>query len=378
MDFDFTSEQKRMRKAARDFLKTECPMSFVLEMEADKTGNSSQLWQKMKDLDWMALVIPEKYNGVGGDLLDLIIMLEEMGRVCNPGSFFSTIVFGALSIMDWGSEEQKQDFLPRIADGDIKLTLAYTEPETTKYTPYSAATTANAENDGFLIEGTKLFVQDAEAADYIIVSARTSGRGVEKEGISLFIVDSKSSGVSITPLQTIGGDKQYEVSFDKVKVMADSLLGTLDNGGSQLDSILEKATICKCAEMIGGAQMVMEMSTDYAKQRRQFGKPIGVYQAVQHHCANMLINIEGGRYITYKTAWLVSQNIPCTKQVAVSKAWVCDGYKRVTALGHQIFGAVGYIIEHEMPLYSRRASAASVIFGDSNYQRQVIASELGM
>ena len=160
--------------------------------------------------------------------------------------------------------------------------------------------------------------------------------------------------------------------------MEADILGGGYDGGRQLDSILQKATVCKCAEMVGGGQMVLEMATEYAKERKQFGKPIGAYQAIQHHCANMLIDVESSRFITYKTAWMVSQNLPCVKQVAITKAWVSDRYKNVAGLGHQVQGAAAYIIEHAMPLYSRRASASAVAFGDSNYCRQVVASELGI
>ncbi len=378
MNFDFTAEQKRLRKAARDFLKTECPSSFVLEMEAHETGYAPELWRKMKELDWMALVIPEKYNGVGGDFLDLIIMLEEMGRVCTPGPFFSTIVLGGLSLMDWGTESQKKQFLPKIANGEIKITLADCEPETTRYSPYPTSTVAKARDTKYVINGTKLFVQDAQVADYLIVSARTFDTGSSREEISLFVVDAKRPGISLTPLRTLGGDKQYEVSLNEVEVSAEEILGGLNGGGRRLESILQKASICKCAEMVGGAQMVLEMSTDYAKKRKQFGKPIGVYQAVQHHCANMLIDVESSRFISYKTAWMLSQNMPCAKQVAITKAWVSDRYKRVAGLGHQVQGAAAYIVEHDMPLYSRRASASSIAFGDGNYHRRVVARELGI
>ena len=378
MDFNFTSEQERLRKSARDFLKTECPSSFVLEMEADKTGYSPELWRKMQELDWMALIIPEQYDGVGGEFLDLMIMLEEMGRACTPGPFFSTIVLGGLSIMDWGNESQKKRFLPGIANGEIKITLADSEPETTRYSPYPISTVVTVQDTGYTINGTKLFVQDAEVADYMLVSTRTFDSGSIRDGISLFIVDAKSPGISLTPLQTIGGDKQYEVVFDEVKVLEADILGGVYDGGRQLDSILQKATVCKCAEMVGGGQMVLEMATEYAKERKQFGKPIGAYQAIQHHCANMLIDVESSRFITYKTAWMVSQNLPCVKQVAITKAWVSDRYKNVAGLGHQVQGAAAYIIEHAMPLYSRRASASAVAFEDSNYCRQVVASELGI
>lgn len=377
MDFNLTEEQKMLKDTARDFLAAECPMAFALKMEEDAQGCTPELWRKMADMGWMGLIIPEEYGGVGMGLLDLIVMVEEMGRVCLPGPFFSTIV-GSIGIIEGGSEPQKKTLLPKIAGGDMKMALAHLEPAHTKYDPFLVETTATAEGKGFSIQGTKLFVSDAGAADRFIVVTRTGGQKRSKDGISLFVVDSKSPGIRLTPLKTFAGDKQYEVAFERVRVSGEDLLGKLHKGGEVLERMLQKATICKCAEMVGASQRVLDVSAQYAKDREQFGKPIGSFQAVQHHCANMLIGIEGGRYITYKVGWMLNNNIPCTRQVSSAKAWVSDAFKKSVSLGHQIMGATGYIVEHEMPIYSRRAKVAESAFGDADYCRQVVAGELGL
>jgi len=229
-----------------------------------------------------------------------------------------------------------------------------------------------------VINGTKLFVPDAHVADYMVCAARTSGRAGAREGITLFMVDSKTPGISLTPMKTLAGDKQFEVDFQKVVVPGDHLLGALNQGGAILEQVLRKGAICKCAEMLGGAQKVLEMATEYAKEREQFGRPIGSFQAVQHHCSNMLMDIEGSRYITYKVAWMLEQGISCAKQVSAAKAWTSEAYKRVVGLGHQIMGATGYIIEHDMPLYSRRAKIAELALGDAGFHRELVAKELGL
>lgn len=378
MDFNFTEEQKILRKTARDFLESKCPSSFVLEMEKDEKGYTEELWRGMAELGWMALIIPEEYEGVGGDFLDLVVMLEEMGRACLPGPFFSTVVLGCQSIMEAGNESQLREFLARIATGNIVLTLALTEPDTTKYDPYLIKVNASLHENDFIIEGTKLFVPDAHVVDYIICATRTSGEPRSREGITLFVVDTESSGIECTPLKTIAGDKQFEVIFDQVHLTEKDILGGLNNGGRHLEKILQKAAIGKCAEMVGGAQKVLEMASNYAKEREQFGKPIGSFQAVQHHCANMLMDVEGSRFITYKAAWMLSQGIPCTKEVAAAKAWVSEAYRRVAALGHQVQGGTAYIIEHDMPLYCRRAKAAEVAFGDAGFYRNIMAQEIGL
>jgi len=179
-------------------------------------------------------------------------------------------------------------------------------------------------------------------------------------------------------MKTIAGDKQFEVDFQGVAVPGDQLLGPLNQGGVILEQVLRKGTICKCAEMLGGAQKVLEMATEYAKEREQFGRPIGSFQAVQHHCSNMLMDIEGSRYIIYKVAWMLEKGISCAKQVSAAKAWTSETYKKVVGLGHQIMGATGYIIEHDMPLYSRRAKIAELALGDAGYHRELVARELGL
>jgi len=324
------------------------------------------------------LTIPEEYEGVGGSLIDLVLMLEEMGRACTPGPFFSTIVPGITSIVEYGSDSQKRVLLPKIADGQLVMTLALAEVATTRWDPNMISVDAAAASDSYIINGTKLFVADAHVADYIICVARTSGGSTDPTGITLFLVDAKTPGIEMRPLKTIGGDKQFEICFKDVKVQGENILGKLNEGGGHLKRILQVAAVCKCAEMVGGAERVLEMSSAYAKERQQFGKPIGSFQAVQHHCANMLIDLEGSRYITYKAAWMLDNRMACDKEVAIAKAWVSEAYKRIAALGHQVQGGAAFMAEHDMTLYSRRAAAAAVTFGDVGYYREVIAGSIGL
>jgi len=377
MDFHFTEEQKILQKTARDFLQSECPSSFVLEMEADEKGYREDLWRKMAEMGWMSLIIPEAYDGVGAGLLDLMVMLEEMGRFCLPGPFFSTVM-GCLSILAGGSREQQEAFLPQIGAGNLIMTLALSEPASRRYDPFQVSVGAKITDDGFRITGTKLFVPDAHVAAVLICPIRTSGESGSRNGISLLLVDAGTQGIRLTPMPTLAGDKQFEVNFHDVAVPKDRLLGTLDQGGAILELVLQKGAVCKCAEMIGGAQRVLDMATAYAKEREQFGRPIGSFQAVQHHCANMLMDIEGSRYITCKAAWMLDQGIPCARQVSAAKAWTSEACKRVAGLGHQIMGATGYIIEHDMPLYSRRAKIAELALGDAAFHREIVAKELGL
>jgi len=378
MDLGFSEEQEMLRKTARDFLETECPTSLVKEMAEDEQGYTSGLWGKMAELGWMGLALPEEYDGMGMSFLDLAVLLEEMGRACLPGPFFSTVVLGGLCILEAGNEEQKKELLPKIAAGEAILTMALTEPSAS-YDPASITVKAVPDKDDYVISGTKLFVENAHIADYLICVARTKdGAGKDEDGITLFLVDGKSPGIATILLKTIAGDKQCEVTFDNVRVPQKNMLGERDKGWPVVAKILQKATVAKCAEMIGGAQAALDMSVAYAKERIQFGRPIGSFQAIQHHCANMVTDVDGSRFITYQAAWMVSEGLPATMEVSMTKAWVSEAYRRVTQLGHQIHGGIGFCMDHDMPLYFKRAKAAEPTFGSADWHREIVARELGL
>jgi alkylation response protein AidB-like acyl-CoA dehydrogenase len=371
MNFNLTEEQEMLRKAARDFFNKELPKSLVKEMAKDTRGYTPELWNKMAGLGWMGLIIPEKYGGSGVSFLDLTVLLEEMGRACLPGPFFSTAVLGVLALLEAGSEEQKQRLLPKVASGKLLLSLAFSEPDAIN-SPDLLKVKAKAIGDKYSISGTKLFVSDAHVADYLICVAKTEG------GVTLFLVDTKSSGLSITLLPTVAGDKQCEVKFKGVEVGKGDILGKVGQGSKYMEKVLAKAAVARCAEMTGGAQQVLEMTVNYAKERVQFGSRIGVFQAVQHHCANMVTDVEGIRFITNQAAWMLSEGMPCTKEVSMAKAWVSEAYRRVTALGHQVHGAIAFQQDHDMHLYTKQAGLGRFTFGDVSYHEEVVARELGL
>ena len=377
MDFGFTEEQEMLRTSARDFLTTECPTDLVKEMAEDDQGYKPDMWAKMAELGWMGLAFPEEYEGMGMTFLDLAVLLEETGRAVLPGPFFSSVVEAGFAVLEAGSEEQKKEILARISTGEAIATLAVTEPSAS-YEPSAITVTAKAEGDGYVINGTKLFVDNAHIADYIIVAARTKEGGKPEEGITLFVVEGKAPGITTTLLKTISGSKQCEVIFDKVKVPKSSVLGDVDKGWAAVEKVIEKAAVAKCAEMVGGAQAALDMSVAYAKERVQFGKPIGAFQAIQHHCANMLIDVDSSRFLTYQAAWKVSEGMEATMEVSMAKAWVNEAYRRVTQLGHQIHGGIGFCMDHDMPLYFKAAKTGESLFGTSDWHREKVAQELGL
>ena len=374
MDLGLNEAQQMLKNSAQEFLEAECPDTYVREMEEDENGYTSEMWQKLAEQGWLGLIIPEKYGGVELEFQDLAILLEEMGRYMLPGPYFSNVVLGGMSIMDSGTEEQKQEYLPRLAEGQIIVTLALNEPSG-RWDAEGKQLSATENGDDYTLSGTKLFVPNAHVSDYIVVAART---GSGENDISLFIVSSQTNGVNQTLLKTIASDRQSEVSFDNVSVPSSSLLGEKNQGWKTIEKVLKWGAIGKCAEMSGGGQSVLDMTVEYAKQRTQFGRPIGTFQAIQHHCANMATDVEGAKFITYQAAWMLSEGLPADREVAMAKAWVSDSYKRVCALGHQSHGAIGFTKEHNMQLYSRRAKAAELAFGDSDLHLDKVAEIIGL
>lgn len=371
MDYGLNEGQEMLRKSARDFLAAECPKNLVRQMAKDDKGYVPELWLKMAGLGWMGLAFPEKYGGTGGNFLDLAVLLEEMGRARLPGPFFSTVVLGGFTILEAGSENQKQELLQTMTEGNLMLTLAMNEPGKGFRTD-NVAMKAITHGDKYAINGVKLFVPDAHIADYIICFAKA------KEGNSLFLVDVKNAGVTSRVLKTIAGDKQCEVVFDNVAIPKQNVLGKLGKGQPQLEEILKKAVVARCCEMVGAAQLVLEMTVDYVKQRIQFGQPVGAFQAIQHHCANMMINVEASKVITYKAAWMLSEKLSCAKEVSMAKAWVSDSFTRVSLLAHQCMGGVAFVEDHDLPLYSKWAKVAEVAFGHGDFHRELVAQELGL
>ena len=374
MKLTLTEEQEMLKKTARDFLTEKCPKKFVKQIEESETGYSPELWQEMAELGWMGLAFPEKYGGGDMSFLDLTVLLEEMGRACLPGPFFSTVVLGGLPILDLGSEEQKQEYLPKLIRGEKIFTLALTEPGYPHYDASSIKVKATSDGGNYIINGTKLFVPDAHIADYLLCVAGTK----PKDEITIFLADAKNPKIKYTVLKTIADDKLCEVVFDQMPVPKVNILGQLNQGWGAVQKIIQRAAVGKCCEMVGNLQRVLEMTVDYAKERKQFDRPIGSFQIIQHYCADMATDVDGARFSTYQAAWLLSEELPCTKEVAIAKAWTSQASQRVVALAHQIHGAIGVTIEHDLHYYTKRAKAAELAFGDANFYREVVAKEMGL
>ena len=377
MDFSFTEEQDMLRMSAKDFLAKECPKARVREMAKDKRGYDPQVWHRMAELGWMGLVLPEEYGGTGASFMDLVILIEEMGRNILPGPFFSTVALCALPLLEYGSSEQKTKFLPQIAKGEAMWTFGLAE-SSGKYEASEVKLRAMLKGTNYVLQGHKLFVTDAHVADYILVAGRTGeGEGPE-DGITLFIVDARGPNVKMEAIPTIGGDRQFKVSFDRAVVPKDSILGKIGNGWHIADFILQRAAVLKCAEMSGACQAVLDMTSSYAKERIQFDRPIGSFQAIQHKLADMLIDVEAVQYLLYQAAWGVSVSLPSLWQISAAKAKANEAYQRICIEAIAAHGAIGYTMDHDIGLYYRRVKAAQFAAGDTDLHREVIAAELGL
>jgi alkylation response protein AidB-like acyl-CoA dehydrogenase len=376
MDLRFTEAQEILRKAARDFLTTECPKTLVRELEKSEKGYSPELWKKMAELGWMGLTIPEAYEGIGYTLQDLTVLLEETGRNILPGPLIPTVI-SSFSIIEAGTEQQKKEFLPKISGGQLILTLALLEAEGT-FDASGISVKATPKGEDFVINGTKLFVEMAHIADYMVCVTRTKDGASADKGITLFLVDAKTPGIHCEVIPTIAADKLCEVRFDNVAVPKKNMLGKLDSGWPIVEMMVRKGSLAKCAESVGAMQTCIEMTVAYSKERVQYERPIGAFQALQHLMANMWTSMQTSRYLLYEAAWLESEGQPATKETSLAKAYINEAYKDVAQWAIRLHGGIATSYDHDIPLYYRRAKAADTAFGGTDFHRELVAQQIGL
>ncbi len=373
MNFGFSEEQELLRNTARKFFENECGSDTVRRLMETPEGISAELWKKLAEQGWLGLIYPEQYDGTGLGLVDLVVLMEEMGRAVAPGPYFSTVLLGGLAILEAGGEGQKKEWLPKIAGGDKRVALAWMEPSA-QLGPAGVTLAAGQRGETFTLSGTKLFVHDAHTADALVVAARTRP-GAGADGVSLFLLPKGTKGLEVTLLPTMDQTRKLcEVACSDVTVGADALLGAAGAGWAPLSRVLDRATVALCAEMCGGAQKVLDMTVEYAKIRQAFGRPIGSYQGVKHRAADMLVDVENSKSITYYAAWALDENSPeAPLAVSMAKAYVSDAYRRVAAAGIQLHGGIGFTWEHDLHLYFKRAKGSEFTFGDATHHRERVA-----
>ena len=379
MDFGFSPEQEMLRATARKFLENECTSGFVRARMEEPAGVTDEFWAKLAEQGWLGLVYPEEHGGSGLGFVDLTVLMEEMGRVVMPGPFLSTVLLGGLAIREAGSPAQKKEWLARIAAGRARTTLAWTEPSA-RWDAAGITCAAREDRGGFVLNGTKLFVLDAHLADALVVVARTGEGKTPEDGVSLLLVPKGTRGMEVKLLPTMDQTRKLcEVSFKDASVPADALMGVKGRAWPTLARVVERATVALCAEMCGGAQRVLDMTTDYAKIRVAFGKPIGTYQGVKHKAADMLVDVENAKSLTYYAAWAVDENAPeAALAASMAKAYVTDAYRKVAGAGIQLHGGIGFTWEHDLHLYFKRAKSSEFTFGDATYHRERVAQLINL
>ena len=368
MDFDLSKPQKLLKETARAFLARECRAGRVRELMKTETAHDDGLWQAIADQGWTGLVVPEEHGGLGLGLVELAVVAEEMGRMCLPGAFLSTLTAAAL-IERAGDSGQRAKYLEAIAAGELKATVALLEAGADWD---AGAVRLEATRDGggnFSVTGRKLFVADAGVADLVICVAR------EGERLVLLPVERGAQGMSVKPMPSMDATRKvYEVGFEDATVAGSDALGADGDGRGALAGALEVATVALCAEMVGGMQWVLDTTVEYAKTRQQFGRPIGSFQAVQHQCADMLLMTESARSAAYYAAWALTEGDAAAHvAVSVAKAYCSDAYREVANRGVQVHGGIGFTWEHDLHLYYKRSKSSDTLFGDATFHRERLA-----
>ncbi|HEX3542592.1 MAG TPA: acyl-CoA dehydrogenase family protein [Acidimicrobiales bacterium] len=376
MNLAFSDEQEELRRSVRRFLADKSPESEVRRLMETEAGYDHEVWNQMaQQLGLQAMAIPEEYGGAGFSFVELVVVMEEMGRALLCAPFFSGVMATA-ALLSCGDDQWMKELLPGIASGEVLATLALTE-DTGRWDEAGVTAQASpagpAEGGGWVLEGHKTFVLDGHTAGVILVVARTEGT----PGVSLFAVDGTASGLSRTPMPTMDQTrKQARLVFSSVP---GRLVGPLGGGWPVVSRALDLAAVALAAEQVGGAQRVLEMSVEYAKVRIQFCRPIGSFQAIKHKCADMLLAVESAKSAAYYAAWTAAENndeLPVMASLA--KAYCSDAYFQAAAETIQIHGGIGFTWDHPAHLYFKRAKSSELILGDPAYHRELLAQRIGI
>lgn len=370
MDFGLNEEQKALQNAVREFLTKEAK-SIARETEDSEEGYSPELWKKMANLGWMGVSFPEEYGGTGGNFVDLVVLLEEMGKMLVPGPFIPSVICSGHVILKYGNGAQKEELLHNLTSGKLMIAPALIRPDFSLNELFGKDKISWESRD-YILSGSRLFVPYAHMADWFLYGTETD------EGKTLFLIDAKSPGVHWTLLKTIASDKQFEVLLNRVRLAEGNIVGEKGKGEEIFREIDELGSLCQCGFILGMLEQVLKMTVDYAKQRVQFERPIGSFQAVQHHCADMAIDIDQVKFLTYQAAWKLSEQLPAKKEISMAKARASDASRRVCLLGIKIHGGIGIVLDYDMQLYFRKAKAAEVAFGDGDFHREILAQQLGL
>jgi alkylation response protein AidB-like acyl-CoA dehydrogenase len=372
LDLGLTESEEMLKKTALDFLRRDAPKEVVQNLQETDTGITDELWKKAVDMGWLGVIIPEEYGGAGNPLTSAAVLFEALGTGPLPGPYFSSGILGSLIILEAGSDDQKRSILPGVAKGEDILTLALTEAEYS-WEPGGVQTTATGKNGDFVLDGVKLFTIDAQAATHFVVAARTGKQADPARGISLFLVDSKSDGVSVRRLPGFLSGRTFEVKLESVKVPGAAILGEKGAGWPALKRAIDKAIPVLCAYKVGGCQAVFDMTLEYSRIRVQFGQAIGRFQRVQDMIIEIVNHLDAARWATYEALWKLDTQRPAEESVHMAKAVASEAYWEACTWGHRVFSGISYSQEHPLSFHTRASRSLYSYLGEPAYHRQQLA-----
>ena len=370
LDLNFSDEQEMLRETVRGLCATASPFSVVRELQDDPIGYSIDFWKQLGHLDLIGLLLPEEHGGSGMTAVEGVVLYEEFGRSLAPSPHFVSSVLSGGALARSGSAEQRGEWLPRIVSGEAILTPAWLEPEN-GFGPKGIQVRAVADGDGFTITGTKRHVAFAKAATRLVVLVRT---GDGAEDVDLFLVDPESAGITLTQQMTIGSDSQYRVEFDQVRVTAADRIGAAGSGWTTWDQVMHQGIVLLGAQAVGGAQYALDITVQYAKDRHQFDKPLGAFQALAHYMADAATAIDGAEVLVHEAAWAASTDRDLARLAPMAKLYACRTFRDTTATAQQIFGGMGFTLEFDIQLFFRRAKQLQISWWDSRYLEELIAA----
>ncbi len=370
LDLTFSDEQEMLRETVRGVCATTCPLSVVRELEDDPVGFAPELWKQLAHLDLIGLQLPEEFGGSGMSVLESVVVYEEFGRSLTPSPHFVSAVLCGAALAASGDDERKRAWLPRIVTGEAILTPAWLEPEG-GYGPAGVQVRAEGDGDGFVISGTKRHVAFAGSASRLVVLART---GDAERDVDLFLVDPATDGVTLTQQLSVASDTQFRVDFERVRVTADDRIGAAGSGWSTWDAVMHEGVILAGAQAVGGAKYALEITVQYAKDRYQFDKPLGAFQALAHYLADGATSVDGAEVLVHEAAWARAEGKSVDKLAPMAKLHACRTFRDLTATAQQIFGGIGFTVELDIQLFFRRAKQLQLSWWDSRYLEERIAA----
>ena len=375
MELEFSPEQELLRETVRGLCARHADLDVVRALEDDPAGYPEKLWLQLAELGLLGLTIPEEWGGSAMSMLDAMLVYEELGCALVPSPHFVSSVMSGGVLARAGTAAQRDAWLPRIASGDAIVTTAWLEPDR-GFGSAGVQLIAEPDGDGWQLTGTKRHVPFASVADRLLVLARAAGTGDADNGVLLLLVDPNAAGVTLTQQMTIASDTQYRVDFTGVRVGSDDVVGAPGAAWPAWNEVMYDGVILLAAQAVGGARYALDITVQYAKDRQQFDKPLGAFQAIAHYLSDASTALDGAETLVWEAAWARSENRPVTRLAPMAKLFACQTFRDITAMSQQVFGGVGFTVEYDIQLYFRRAKELQLSWWDTRHLEELVARDV--